>query len=320
MPTEHRSSNTEMVSVPRELTEEMRKAWQSAPQQLDSEWAALLAAAPIEQHQVEPYGWVQTRGDAINHFTQEWDVVQEWEDQGFKFKAMHDRPGEIERLRAEVKRLDLMVAQADFNYDSDRHQFQRDLADRDALLQGWMNIPRAASSPEMNDLRRKTDYLLSASAEQAQNLAAEVDKQRHLKMLVADKLQNALDNCSAYRHHLDEALVLAEKVRDAIPGMKRKYLGDLIVYLYQNAKGDCPPASTEPSKNGNTELSGAEPVAPSWACQQCKLEQPTARPCDVCGGPAERDESGEMKDALRAFVGAAYPVALQINKRGHNWS
>ena len=38
----------------------------------------------------EPYGWVQTRGNAINHFTQEWDVVESWEDQGFEYKAMYD--------------------------------------------------------------------------------------------------------------------------------------------------------------------------------------------------------------------------------------
>ena len=38
----------------------------------------------------EPYGWVQTRGDAINYFTQEWDVVESWEDQGFEYKAMFD--------------------------------------------------------------------------------------------------------------------------------------------------------------------------------------------------------------------------------------
>ena len=38
----------------------------------------------------EPYGWVQTRGNAINHFTQEWDVVESWEDHGFEYKALFD--------------------------------------------------------------------------------------------------------------------------------------------------------------------------------------------------------------------------------------
>lgn len=56
-------------------------------------------------------------------------------------------------------------------------------------------------------------------------------------------------------------------------------------------------ASAAPSKIGSSELSGAESSA-----------------------PVGRDEPADMKDALRAFVGAAYPVAHQINKRGHNWS
>ncbi|WP_439895266.1 hypothetical protein ACTACV_10140 [Pseudomonas syringae] len=43
-----------------------------------------------KQENHEPYGWVQTRGNAINHFTQEWDVVEEWEAQGFEYKAMFD--------------------------------------------------------------------------------------------------------------------------------------------------------------------------------------------------------------------------------------
>lgn len=49
------------------------------------------------QENHEPHGWVQTRGNAINHFTQGWDVVEEWDAQGFEYKAMFDRadPAEV---------------------------------------------------------------------------------------------------------------------------------------------------------------------------------------------------------------------------------
>jgi hypothetical protein len=47
-----------------------------------------MKCGKTENH--EPYGWVQTRGNAINHFTQEWDVVESWEDNGFEYKAMFD--------------------------------------------------------------------------------------------------------------------------------------------------------------------------------------------------------------------------------------
>ncbi|MEN5033843.1 hypothetical protein [Pseudomonas sp. TWI929] len=32
----------------------------------------------------------------------------------------------------------------------------------------------------------------------------------------------------------------------------------------------------------------AEPISPTWSCQPCQLEQPTDRPCDVCGQATER--------------------------------
>lgn len=41
---------------------------------------------------------------------------------------------EIERLRAENKRLDLALAQADHNYDCDRQKFEQKLAEAQALL------------------------------------------------------------------------------------------------------------------------------------------------------------------------------------------
>lgn len=44
--TAETSNAREWVLVPRELTPEMREAWEKAPCRLASEWAALLAAAP----------------------------------------------------------------------------------------------------------------------------------------------------------------------------------------------------------------------------------------------------------------------------------
>jgi hypothetical protein len=55
----------------------------------DGEFTLICTKCGHEENH-EPYGWVQTRGDSINHFTQEWDVVQEWEDRGYEHKAMFD--------------------------------------------------------------------------------------------------------------------------------------------------------------------------------------------------------------------------------------
>ncbi|WP_205884621.1 hypothetical protein [Pseudomonas putida] len=95
----------------------------------------LYSSAVIAGNDHEPYGWVQTRGPAINQFTQEWDIVQEWEEQGFQYKAMHDHPapvdaGEVERLRKRI--LDYEEI-AESHADACAEALTR-LAERDALL------------------------------------------------------------------------------------------------------------------------------------------------------------------------------------------
>lgn len=69
---------------------------------------------------------------------------------------------EAQRLQNE---LDKRPSQIAMSLQTKIKNLQAKLAERDALLRSWMNIPRAASSPEPNEVRRKTDYLLSASAE-----------------------------------------------------------------------------------------------------------------------------------------------------------
>lgn len=54
----------------------------------------------------------------------------------------HPDSGKVERLRAEVKRLDLLVSQGDHDYDMYRANFDRQLAERDALLRKAWRGPR----------------------------------------------------------------------------------------------------------------------------------------------------------------------------------
>lgn len=43
-------------------------------------------------------------------------------------------------------------------------------------------------------------------------------------------------------------------------------------------------------------------------------------PCPDCAAAPPVEHDDPVREALRAFVGAAYPVARQINERGYNWS
>ncbi|NNJ16407.1 hypothetical protein CSV86_014860 [Pseudomonas putida CSV86] len=181
MPTENRSS-TEMVSVPREPTEEMivafAEVWYSKRQTIDDPdmvdaYKAMLAVAPAEQLQGEPVAWLidwPEEPELGHYFSDESNpvarsrplythpapavqegelvgVVRESADRGYQVRWTQDGmqalrnglhlynqadAGEVDRPRAEVKRLDLLVTQADYNYDEDRANLKRQLAERDA--------------------------------------------------------------------------------------------------------------------------------------------------------------------------------------------
>lgn len=68
---------------------------------------------------------------------------------------------ETEALRAQLANKQTMSD----NYCALLMDANAQLAERDALLKCWMTFPLSASSPKINEVRRKSDYLLSASAE-----------------------------------------------------------------------------------------------------------------------------------------------------------
>jgi hypothetical protein len=131
MPTENRSSNTEMVSVPRELTPEMLNGVCMHPDLARSLWSALLknAPQPAEQHQGEPVliqAVAVTRADGDEGLRLEWLLeggIAEMEFAGQVLFAMPEAndlcdedgsafvhlqplaadPGELERLRTALK-------------------------------------------------------------------------------------------------------------------------------------------------------------------------------------------------------------------------
>lgn len=118
----------------------------------------------------EPYGWVQTRGNAINHFTQEWDVVESWEDQGFEYKAMFDHaeqpaPVAVVHPFAEkvIRKLERFQECADDGQGADigRHWF-------DLLTQlGLLN--RVQRSPALWEMTQQGEDALDLSRQSAKS-------------------------------------------------------------------------------------------------------------------------------------------------------
>lgn len=77
-----------------------------------------------------------------------------------------------------------------------------------------------------------------------------------------------------------------------------------------------PPSMWEP---------GSGKADPSMAVVVCKAMcqpgyQSTPQAIAAWNTRAERTQSPDLREALRLFVGCAYPVAAEINRRGYNWS
>ncbi len=117
MPTENRSSNTEMVSVPRELAERIAQACMFTMFKEDYRAISEILAQPAEQPQGEPVAWQYrvSAGPATG-----WSLWNEGK--GEQFKAhytvetrplfTHADPAEVERLRANAKELTVDLAEA----------------------------------------------------------------------------------------------------------------------------------------------------------------------------------------------------------------
>ena len=84
---------------------------------------------------------------------------------------------------------------------------------------------------------------LTVQDQRVDELEEEVQRLNRVKLSLKDLAESRADNCSVYRQHLAEALSMAEKVRDKSLGMKRKYLNDLIVYLYRHSDAALKPTA-----------------------------------------------------------------------------
>ncbi|MCX2891697.1 hypothetical protein OO258_26065 [Pseudomonas sp. DCB_BI] len=261
MPTENRSSNTEMVSVPfhredryivvkRSDLAKVPVAYRSAlvdplfhlqahlPQreclviesdwpEYEPTWAAIQAhvtGQPAPQPQAEPIAWMV--GTAF------WWTKEEAERDAAAtglpivgLGPMTDR-GEAEQLREVIKYSDDQIMRQSLRISNQRAQ----LAERDALLRD-----------NSGKLIRMAAHLISAP------LFALQDLQDEDKKMSRARVDKAVDTADA---RLKDAAYELRRIADALSA-------------------------------------SAGPSSPTWSCQACQVEQPTDRACDACGGKTE---------------------------------
>ncbi|HGM6311928.1 MAG: hypothetical protein ACTMIS_23275 [Pseudomonas putida] len=155
MPTENRSSNTEMVSVPREPTPNMLAVGLEADGLLHK-WYAMVNAAPAPHPHAEPIAWMV--GTAF-WWTKE-EAERDAAAMGLPVVTLGPCAGlgDHERLRTELVESDLAFVRA----ATEAEQLRAQLAERDALLRELADAPPAAMEFR---LQQKVRAALSASAE-----------------------------------------------------------------------------------------------------------------------------------------------------------
>ncbi|MFP5424747.1 MAG: hypothetical protein ACLGJA_02705 [Gammaproteobacteria bacterium] len=166
MPTENRSSNTEMVSVPREPLRQFIEYSASACKTAGwiKDKAELLAALanPAQQPHPEPIAWMV--GTAIWWTKEEAERDAAEVDEPVVGLGPIASPGEVERLSRKAANADLALA----SQTNQVHSLRAQLVERDALLR------EAVKTPWLHDVRGKILAHLSANA--APIAPAEVDE------------------------------------------------------------------------------------------------------------------------------------------------
>ncbi|MFK3770839.1 hypothetical protein [Pseudomonas putida] len=203
MPTENRSSNTEMVSVPREPSAEMLDAARNAPIPLvhvdsmrarqDLEFAARYKAAvarasqPAQQPHPEPIAWMV--GTAI-WWTKE-EAEMDAAETGLPIIGLGPMtdPGEVERLRSIERSYGLREALLEqVKGERDRMiartmELSGQLADQDALLHKLKQTLQREYWDEyagLEETRELIDAAISANAEPSPRVAPYPNRLCHI--------------------------------------------------------------------------------------------------------------------------------------------
>ncbi|BBT40930.1 hypothetical protein [Pseudomonas putida] len=255
MPTENRSSNTEMVSVPREWLNSVALL-QMPLDQLQEQAVEFLCEPcdePAEQHQGEPV--YQLRNTVVGNVWRDadkeaYDSAASLVEYERRVLYAHAAPGEVERLTRKAANADLALA----TQTRQVHSLRAQLGERDALLRERFGEVRKLAERACGRPKDSPEYRLLVEAVSPTMLL--------------------------------DLTALSASVEPSAP--KCRKCGDPCTH----------------DDDGHDE------------CRFCTAGVPS-NPNDA-SAPVERDDP--VREALRAFVGAAYPVANQINERGHNWS
>ncbi|WP_332774285.1 hypothetical protein [Pseudomonas sp. ESBL1] len=371
MPTENRSSNTEMVSellppcaddvfkngvsaclvgdVPKHAAETICRSL-SAITGWKIDWhyiggrTHIKALAPAEQHQGEPVAYL-CKAEGAKWLQYGSKVGDPWKPGEVQVTPLyiHADPGEVERLRAELEQRnrEKSARQAlSISLIDEARNLRAQLAERGSLLRDIDEF--MDSEPQIPslglDLEKRLSAALSASAEPS------APKCTHRFMSLADSPRRCADcdvvepSAPVERETSAPLPAIPVNLEEQVQMLNRsntllRWALKLIAEGWKFKKFKAPYVSDSKSSiNFGLPDSEGENISVYSDSQELpgalkeELSVTTFENCRVTrpingfnmGAPVERVDP--VREALRAFVGAAYPVANQINERGHNWS
>ena len=257
MPTENRSSNTEMVSVPRVLLSRVSSPELGMSAKKDRLAAAFevreLLIRPAPQPHPEPIAWMV--GTAI-WWTKE-EAERDAAATGLPMIPFGPLTGEVEQHPGEPVVLPVCKAKLSMGHDWDQ-----------GYADGWRTC--------LDEIGKLGPLYTRADTGDASKWRNEAHRFNLEVERLTRKCQNAdlalkaqTQNCDTLRAQLAE--------RDAL-------LTDIEKRHWSGVDFDLPADLVTRIKALSA---SAESRAPTWSCQPCQLEQPTDRQCDVCGAPTE---------------------------------
>ena len=242
MPTENRSSNTEMVSVPREPTREMLAAAREV-NGIFPTWRAMVAAAPEQQSQVpvgalliDEYFDSREVGDVDVQLDSEMcgQLAAKYPGQSLPI-YVHPAPadaGEVERLRFDLAEMTKSYEALGELYAGTQKGFERLQAERKALLHEWRN-GKGMTLEQSISLIERIEAALSASAEPS----APASFQQRVQPWMMECFGERIAGDREERNHrfLEEALELVQAL-----GATVSEAHQLVHYVFGRAVGEPP--------------------------------------------------------------------------------
>lgn len=300
MPTENQSSNTEMVSFPRELSDDLAELIAARARVCGGGafeiWEEICNGfgKPADQHQGEPVAYADPRsfenlksfGRLGGIYLHEWM----WAEPEPGMVPLYTRPAQGEPVALPVRK----DPTERWAVPGGVHKAEGWNACLDEIAKLGPLYPRPVQGEPVawrgiNELAEiVTEWIDGSPPDRMVDLCGNPESFAKIELAYTHADPGEVERLLRKAANADLALsaqtrqVHSLRAKLAVAQEQLRTQDDLLSEAYQRDIGT--PLKRKIRANHDALFASAEPNAPTWFCQACQLEQPTDRPCDACGG------------------------------------